>query len=367
MRRFRPGANRFRCALAGGCRRHRTFVSTAAALLLFGSLGLVVFAAVLAGKNHELDRERKTAVEERTRAVDVLGFFQQNVLIAALPKEEGGLGINVTLRKAIDAAEPRIAKSFAEQPLLEASVRNTLGETYYVLGERAKALSQFERAFVLRRQVLGPDNNETLESADNLAHLLLDVGRFDEGIAMLADTLTRHQARLGPNHPDTLTSMHNLAYAYRDAGRLDDAIRLYEETLKQRKAILGPEHGDTLFTAGNLASTYREAGRFSEAINLFNETLGLRKGKLAPDHREMLMLMNNIAQCYLEIGCYTDALSLHKATFERQRVALGADHPDTLMSLNNLGIVYQAQARLKDALPLFEEALKRKARETWRR
>jgi eukaryotic-like serine/threonine-protein kinase len=339
-------------------RRHRTLASSTAAVLLCGLVGLVVFAAVLARKNRELEHERKAAVDERARAVEVLTFFQEKVLVAARPGEEGGLGVNVTLRKAIDTAEPGIERSFASQPLLEASIRHTLGETYYVLGERAKALRQFELVAALRRRELGPDHVDTLESTDDLAGLQLETGRFDEGLSNLVDTLKRRQTMLGPDQVDILTSKHNLAYAYRDAGRLDDAISLYEETLRQRKAKLGADHGDTLLTMRNLSSAYRENGRYSDALLLFDETWRLRNAELPPDHRDMLMLTNNVAQCYLEMGCYTQALSLHRDTLRRQRSVLGEQHPDTLLSMSNVGLVCQAQGRLQDAVALLEETWK---------
>ena len=54
------------------------------------------------------------------------------------PKDQdGGLGIHATVRAAIDVAESRIGKSFANQPMVEASIRDTLGESYVVLGEPA--------------------------------------------------------------------------------------------------------------------------------------------------------------------------------------------------------------------------------------
>ena len=57
----------------------------------------------------------------------MLEFFQTKVLAAARPKdEEGGLGIQATVRAAVDAAEPRIAASFNGQPATEAAVRGTL-------------------------------------------------------------------------------------------------------------------------------------------------------------------------------------------------------------------------------------------------
>src|SRR5262249_35082468 len=76
----------------------------------------------------------------------------------------GGRGGEVTVRKAVDAAEPKIAGAFQDQPIVDADVRDTLGSTYLHLGEATLAIRQFERALELRRTRLGPDNVDTLAS-----------------------------------------------------------------------------------------------------------------------------------------------------------------------------------------------------------
>jgi hypothetical protein len=69
--------------------------------------------------------------EARKRAEAVLGFLKNDVLAAARPDgQEGCLGVDVTVRRAMDAAEPKIAGTFQDQPSVEADVRDTLGETY---------------------------------------------------------------------------------------------------------------------------------------------------------------------------------------------------------------------------------------------
>src|SRR5262249_23668673 len=138
-------------------RRNRTLVVSSAAVLLFGLLGLAGFATVLSAKNHELDRQWHRAEAERDRATaaervalneearsrkseaearPVLQFFQTRVLAAARPEDlEGGLGIDATIRAAVDAAEPGIEKSFADQPTVESAIRDTIAESYMYLGK----------------------------------------------------------------------------------------------------------------------------------------------------------------------------------------------------------------------------------------
>jgi eukaryotic-like serine/threonine-protein kinase len=307
-------------------------------------------------------QEEETKAKQSKAAVQaVLEFFQSKVLAAARPKDqEGGLGKDVSLRAALDTAVSGMEKAFAGQPAAEASIRDSLGETYYYLGEPEQALRQFERAVALRRQAQGLDHPDTLTSMDNLAHIHLDAGRLAEALALLGETLKRREAKLGPDHPETITSKNNLAVVYQNAGRMADALPLYEEALKRRRTQLGPDHPDAMFSLNNLASAYREVGRLADALPLFEEALKRRRATLGPDHPDTLMSMNNLANAYREAGRSPEALSLQEEALRRQEAKLGPNHPDTMLSMSNLALVYQASGRLPDALRLLEETLSRR-------
>jgi len=301
-------------------RQNRTFVISTLAVLGFGVIGLAGFASILAGKNRELDKQRLQAVEQRNLALKaektakneetkaknsesesraMLDFLESKVLAAARPRDwEGGLGIDATIRAALDAAEPGIRGSFGDQPKVEASIPNTLGTSYLYLGDAGLAIRQFERAVAARRQILGPDSSESLKAMNNLAYAYRDAGRFSDALPLLEETLNRSTAVLGFDHPVALDVMNNLAGAYRETNRLDDALRLNEETLRRRKATLGPDHPDTLASLSYVARTHYWAGRFAVAVPLYEETLKRRRAKLGFSHADTLLTMNDLATAY---------------------------------------------------------------------
>jgi eukaryotic-like serine/threonine-protein kinase len=339
--------------------------------------------------------------KSETRTKTVLDFFREKVLAAARPKEEeGGLGIDATIRAAVDSAESSIGKSFANQPEAEAAVRETLGQSYYMLGEPNLAIAQFQRALDLRRQVrgadhpdtlaslndlgmayqnagklehaaslledalarrrtvLGSEDPKTLKSLDSLAVAYYDLGRHADSIRLQKEAFAARQAKLGPDHPDTLSSMNNLALAYMASGRLQDALPLMEESLKRHRARLGPDHSATLTSMNNLADAYATADRVAEAIPLHEEALKLRRNKLGPDHPDTLESMNNLALAYQDTGRLGEAIPLVEKTYKAFQVKFGADHPSTLQLMNNVADVYQDAGRLTEAVSLFEQALK---------
>jgi serine/threonine protein kinase len=315
-------------------------------------------AEQLARDEQKLSEAETKKSEAQTKAV--LEFFREKVLAAARPRDQdGGLGIDATIRAAVDAAESGIGKSFASQPEAEASVRETLGKSYYYLGEPALAIPQFQRALDLRRPAQGADNAETLAELNNLALAYLGAGRPGDALPLMEETLKRKQARLGQDHPDTLTSMNNLADAYAGAGRLAEAIPLHEQALKLRRGKLGPDHPDTLQSMNNLALAYQDSGRVGDAVPLFEKTFKGFESRLGADHPSTLQLMHNVADVYQDAGRLAEAVGLYEQTLKMRRAKLGADHPGTLQTMNNLALAYAAAGRQADALPLLEDTLAR--------
>jgi serine/threonine protein kinase len=356
-------------------RKHRAALFTAAAFTGILALAAAVssWQAYLATKarNEAQDAYRKSqASEARAKEQEaearqsgaeseaVLKFFQEQVLSAARPEgQEGGLGKDVSIRKAVDAAEPKIAAAFKDQPTVEASIRNALGETYFYLGERALAISQFDLARTLRMSKLGIDHPDTLNSCNNLAAAYLDAGRTAEAIGVNKKTLELRTARLGSAHPDTLESRNNLANALQAQGRMGEAIALHEETLKLRTAKLGPDHPDTLISRNNFAAALQRAGRTDEAIAQHQETLRLLISKLGPHNPVTLSSRNNLAAAYFAAGRIAKAIALDEGTLELRKAKLGPDHPDTLVSRHNLADAYLAAGRTSEAISLQEETL----------
>ncbi len=165
-------------------------IAAFATLLVLGA-AISIWQAILARRAEsraiaESEKARRAEAEAKV----VLSFFADRVLAAARPAgQAGGLGKDVTVRSAVDAAEPKIAEAFPNQPTDEAAVRFVLGNTYNYLGEPLLAVRQLERALNLRKAELGPDNPETLSSQNSLALAYQAAGRWDLAIPLFQRTL----------------------------------------------------------------------------------------------------------------------------------------------------------------------------------
>ena len=360
-------------------RKHHRIVSAVAAAILAGLICLVVVAGVVSQKNEELatangqldqaNKDLTTANGDlrvandaeraaREEAEAVLDFFRIRVLAAARPQDQdGGLGIDATIRAAMDAAEPSIAESFADQPLAEASIRRTVGTTYFYLGEANLAVAQHKQALDLRKSHLGLEHEKTLISMNELALAHKYAGDTEKAFQLYEQVLESTKATLGENHPDTLTYTNNLGEAFRAAGRLDGALALLKDTFSRRKEVLGVDHPHTLVTMNNLAMAIEDAGNRDEAIPLFEETLQRRRKELGPEHPHTLQSMNNLAAAYLADGKPTEARELHESALELMKAKLGPAHPDTLRSMNNLARALEAEGEMDRCLDLHMKTL----------
>ncbi len=304
------------------------------------------------------EKQRELAEKSAREAKAVLGFFDSKVLAAARPKhQEGGLGIDATIRAAIDAAEPQIAKSFPDQPLVEATIRAAMGTSYWYLGDAKTATPQLERALELRKKELGPKDPKTLKSMRNLANSYQRTGRRQDALDLREETLELEKEVLGLKHEDTLTSASNLSVSYRGAGRFREALALDEETLKLRKEVLGPENPDTISSMGSLASSYERVGRGEKTLLLRVEVLKLFKKVQGAKHPDTLNSMQNLANSYEAAGKSEAALALNEKTLELRKEVQGSKHPDTLLTMYSLGNSYSSANRWKEALALWEDAL----------
>ncbi len=302
--------------------------------------------------------EEAKAKQSAEEAQGVLFFLRQKVVAAARSKgEEGGLGQDVTLRAAIDAAESSIATDFKDNPTIEAAIRETLGESYRLMGDPALSLRQVKRSWELRTQALGPDHRDTLTSMTLLAAAYWETGRVAEAISLQEEVFKRSRKTLGPLDMDTLRMMNNLGLSFRDGGRLDDAIALHEEAVKLMKTSLGPDHRGTLMTMANLALEYWIAGRLADAISLHEETDKRSTAVLGPDHPDTLTNLNHLAAAYREAGRNTEAIAILEKAVPLEKTTMGPGHPETLIGMGQLAFAYEAAGRTADAIRVFEESV----------
>jgi serine/threonine protein kinase/tetratricopeptide (TPR) repeat protein len=356
-------------------RRNKGPVLAACATLLVLICGVIgtTWGMIRAGEQRRLSElsaqkaidsahaEKVAKLVAQSRAAETkaaLDFVENQIFAAARPAGiDGGLGRDVSLRQAIEAALPFVEKSFPDQPLIEARLRTTLGASFLSLGEPDIAVEQFEAAGRLYTANVGPDHEDTLASMSNLASGYGQMGRYAEAVELHRETLERHKARFGPDHLRTLHSTHALAGVLLDQSKLVEARALAEQVLETRKRVLGAEHRETLQSMNLLGNVLYAQGRWNDARQLREDVLKLSTQLLGPDHPDTLWAMNSLGTLLLSMGDMKRAGELHEHVWARRKAVLGLSHPDTLVAMYNLALVRSDEARLPEARQLLEDAL----------
>jgi eukaryotic-like serine/threonine-protein kinase len=372
-------------------RRNKALVVGVAAVFV------VLIAGVVASTWEAVQARR---AEASAQAVN--DFLQNDLLAQASTANQSGPGAkpdpDLKVRTALDRAAARIGGKFAGHPDVEASIRDTMGQTYTDLGLYPEARKQFEQALDLERRALGEKNPHTLKTMSRLARVAELQGKYPEAEALLSqalaiqrrvlgsdhpdtlysmvnlltvygregkqvpealgsETLAVERRVLGPEHPGTLALMNNLANGYQSDGKFAQAEALHSQALEIQRRVLGPEHPDTLRSMGNLANVYEDQGKYAQAEALYSQTIEIQRRVLGAEHPVTLGCMDNLANVYAEEGKYAQSEALHSQTLEIQRRVLGPKHPSTLGSMDNLAGVYEDESKYAQAEALFSRTL----------
>jgi len=191
--------------------------------------------------------------------------------------DRAGVAQRLIDEEILGRAARTIEDRFKERPLIDARLRDTIGETYETIGLYQPAEEQLRRALDTRRRLLGDENRETLLSMKHLSFLYMKQGRYAESRVLAESGLNLHRRVLGENDRETLASAYNLALIYSSMDRYGEAERIYQETLAAQIRTLGKDHSDAMNSMEALGVLCKEAARYGEAESLFRKALEKRK------------------------------------------------------------------------------------------
>jgi eukaryotic-like serine/threonine-protein kinase len=324
-------------------RRYRTGLVIACAFALV----LIAAAVISTRQSIRANREAIRASREAAIAEAVNNFLQNDLLAQASAAKQSGPStkpdLHIEVRTVLDRAAERIEGKFTNQPVLEASIRDSIGRTYIDLGLYPEARKQLERELELRRMAQGPEDINTLKSMAYLGYLCVFEGKYAEAEILEKQALEVQSRVLGAEHRDTLESMDHLAVTYALEQKYQLAEDIQTRALGIRKRLLGPEDPQTLSSMYELANVYLHEGKSAQAEALDAQTVEIQKRVLGSEHPATLRSMTDLAADYASEGKYAQAEALNLQTLEIRKRVLGPEHYDTLISMINLAFDYRGE------------------------
>jgi serine/threonine protein kinase/tetratricopeptide (TPR) repeat protein len=311
-------------------RRHRAALMTAALVLAALAVGTAVstWQAIRATRAERGTATALTEAQRRaTESQAVVDFLIKDLIAAAAPGQNQGP--KTPVEAVLARADARVEGRFADQPLVEAAIRDALGRSYVELERHDKAEPHLNRAIALRRGHLGPEHPDTLASLYALTQMLhvrdfWNVERQKELAALCQQVVDARRRVLGPDHPDTIDSLVHLAFVLRVAGRPDEALALFQQTYDVSVRLWGPEDPTrTLTSLHGLASAHVDLGHREEAIDLFRRVLALRLRVQAPDDPQVLWALGDLLLLLQEMGRFEEGALLREQVLERHERVFG--------------------------------------------
>jgi serine/threonine protein kinase len=283
-------------------------------------------------------------------------FFVKDLLGAASPEE--ALGGKLTVEEVLDKAAARIEGAFPDQPEVEASVRMAIGETYVNLGLYHKAEPHLRRALVIRREVLGEEHPDTLESITQMGNMLACQDRQAEAQVMLQEALAVARRVLGDEHPTTLGLLRTLAQVLNELGRLPEAEEMLRDYLQIQRRIRGPKDEATLSAMCSLGECLVLQGKWDEAESLARDCLDIGKEVLPKDHPMVMTARGVLVYVLTWEGKTRELEPVARENVDAANQVWGPDHPKRWGCVIFLAIAYYLQGKFTDAERLADEVFR---------
>ena len=223
------------------------------------------------------------------------------------------------------------------------------------LGRYAEAITGFEEAIAIQRELVGDGHPGLAMTRHNLAIALSLTGNVDRARDEATRALDAWVVAYRGQHPDIALGHQTLASICRNTGDLAGSIAHAQESRRLRIALAGPDHPDTLTAELALANAYNSAGRLDEAQDLFAHVVEAHEADptLTPNGGIAWM---NLGDVQRRRGDFASARTSLRRARELLVVSHGQRHLAVALALLNLGVVAREDGSAVDAIAILDEA-----------
>lgn len=334
-------------------RRHRLGTGLAGLTLVF-TVAAFVHLDTTARTERALREQAETQEQQARRSARLAEAVNQILredVIGALDARRAPRP-DITLLEAVEGAAAKLGERFAGEPLVEAAVRQTLGESLHSLGKLERAATELARAAELYAGVHGPEDEATLTAQNHLANVYSNLGRFADAERLHRSNFEARRRTLGEQHRRTLASGSNLGVNLYRGNRTLEAITVLRDVVEVSGRALGADHEDTVLGKQHLATAYSNLARHAEAEPLLREALVRHERVHGEDHPLTIAALGNLASTIGSLGQFEAAEALLQRTLRACERRLGGEHSETALARIKLGQFLIERERFADAEPL---------------
>jgi eukaryotic-like serine/threonine-protein kinase len=330
--------------------RHRIGVSMAmllACALLVGIAGMG-FAWQRALQAEEIARR------EAATATEALDFIV--TLFKGADPMAGGSASATALDIVEDGAR-RIAATEFSDPLVEARLSQVVGDVLTELAAFDRGLEWLERAHAIQVQLLGPEHDISLRTAQRKAFVYWARGPVTEAARIQRVVLEVRQRKFGAMHPATIDAGRELISILLRLEEREEAQTLVEDFVERSLTLYGIEHPTTLDLLMLHGSVLTRMGHMAEAESIYRQVLSVRRSVLGPTHLSTRAAEFSLAAVLVRTGRYEAAEVLLDELREQVGEQFGSRHKAVFRVMAMYGELRRGQGRWAEAADLQRQAL----------
>ncbi len=229
----------------------------------------------------------------------------------------------------------------------QAVTLNKLGFINSALGDQENALSYFNQALPIRKEV-GDRSGEAV-TLNDIGRVYSALGEQKKALAYYSQAL-QIRKDIGDRSGEA-TTLNNFGRVYSALGQKEKALTFYNQALLIFRDVGNPRI--EAITLNNMGGVYDALGQKTKALDFYNQALpifrdvGNRSGEATA--------LNNIGRVYFALGQKAKALDFYNQALPILRDVGNRSVEATI--LNNIGRVYAALGEQEQALAYYNQAL----------
>jgi tetratricopeptide (TPR) repeat protein len=227
-----------------------------------------------------------------------------------------------------------------------------LGLNYKLRGEYAQSVDLLRGAAAMQRKLHPTVHPALAQATDNLAHVLMELGKPEESEPLARLALSMKRQLYGDLHPETATGLNNLAYALESLGNYPEAETYYREALALNQQLLGASHPTIAVVLSNIAYVEYARGETDSAIDMMRQSLEMSRRELGPDHPEVGGRAGSLAYWLIEDDQFEEARRLVDEAIDIRTRSLGAGHPQVANTITVKAYLMLKTGRIEEAREL---------------
>lgn len=207
--------------------------------------------------------------------------------------------------------------------LNERLTKRNLINTYSQLGRHEEAINMYNELI----SICEYDSLEILSLNNNKAMAMSRLGKNEEAYEILNGVYEKRKEILGEDYPETINTLYNIATVLSHLNRFDEAINLYNQIYEKRVKKLGNYHPKTIDTKNGKGMAYFYKGDYDTALKLVKEAYEERCNQLGENRRDVIVSLRNLGIIYKGLNQEEMSKSAFGQAIEKAKILLEENDP----------------------------------------